>query len=166
MSSWRKKDSDLGECALCPAPATTEDHMPPKGIFAKGMPNKSWVPVCRSCNGGASLDDEYMQRLSMLWGADACKDAIEVGEKFLRSLERAEARGLQAEVRPAFRGIAEPWDRICPTRQYTAGLYTGGLARGGRRESAGLMNRSVRGVLGTFWSLATLSQNERNSGMP
>src|SRR5208282_3836843 len=34
VSSWRKKDSDLGECALCPAPATTEDHMPPKGIFA------------------------------------------------------------------------------------------------------------------------------------
>lgn len=63
------------------------------------MPNKPWVPACRSCNAEASLDDEYMQRLSMLWGADACKDAIEVGEKFMRSLERHEARGLHAEVR-------------------------------------------------------------------
>ena len=68
-------------------------------MFAKSMPNKPWVPACQSCNGGASLDDEYMQRLSMIWGADACKDAIEVGEKFMRSLERPEARGLQAEVR-------------------------------------------------------------------
>jgi hypothetical protein len=99
VSKRRKKDDHLGECAYCPAPATTEDHIPPQGIFAKGTPNKPWVPACRSCNGDASLDDEYMQRLSMLWGADACKDAIEVGEKFMRSLKRPEAQGLQAEVR-------------------------------------------------------------------
>ncbi|HUT90531.1 MAG TPA: hypothetical protein VMY37_13600 [Thermoguttaceae bacterium] len=99
MSKPRKKDNLLGECAYCPAPATTKDHIPPKGMFAKGTPNKPWVPACGACNGGASLDDEYMQRLSMLWGADACKDAIEVGEKFMRSLERPEAQGLQAEVR-------------------------------------------------------------------
>jgi len=99
MSKRRKKVKDLGECAYCPAPATTEDHIPPKGMFAKGMPNKPWVPSCLACNNGASLDDEYMQRLSMLWGADGCQDAIEVGEKFMQSLERPEARGLQAEVR-------------------------------------------------------------------
>ena len=68
-------------------------------MFAKGMPNKPSVPACLACNSGASLDDEYMQRFSMLWGADACKDAIEVGDKFMRSLERREALGLQAEVR-------------------------------------------------------------------
>jgi hypothetical protein len=34
----------------------------------------------------------------MLWGADACRDAVEVGNKFMRSLERPEANGLQAEV--------------------------------------------------------------------
>ncbi len=99
MSKRRKKDKQLGECAYCAAPATTKDHIPPQGVFAKGMPHKPWVPACQSCNAGASLDDEYMQRLSMLWGADGCKDAIEVGEKFMRSLERPEARGLQAEVR-------------------------------------------------------------------
>jgi len=47
----------------------------------------------------------------------------------------------------------EPLDRICPTRQYTAGLYTGGLVRDGRGESAGLTNRSVRGVHDTFLKL-------------
>jgi len=40
------------------------------------------------------------------------------------------------------------------------------LVRDGRGESAGLRNRSVRGVLGTFWTLAALSQYERNSGIP
>lgn len=52
-----------------------------------------------SCNGNASKDDEYIQRLSMLWGADSCSDAVEVGEKFLRSLSYPEAKGLQTDVR-------------------------------------------------------------------
>jgi hypothetical protein len=56
------------------------------------------VPACEDCNKGASHDDEYMQRFSMLWGADAFKDAEEIGEKFLGSLERPEARGLEAEL--------------------------------------------------------------------
>ncbi len=99
MTRLRWKDKQLRECAYCHAPATTKDHIPPQGMFAKGMANKPWVPACESCNRAASLDDEYMQRLSMLWGADACKDAIEVGEKFMRSLEKCEARGLQSEVR-------------------------------------------------------------------
>jgi hypothetical protein len=95
----KRKKKNLGGCAYCPEPATTEDHVPPKGMFAKCMPSKPWVPACQSCNKDASKDDEYMQRLSMLWGADACADAVEVGEKFIRSLEYPEAKGLQAEVR-------------------------------------------------------------------
>lgn len=94
-----KRKKNLGECAYCPEPATTEDHVPPRGMFAKSMSNKPWVPACESCNGDASKDDEYMQRLSMLWGADACADAVEVGEKFMRSLNYPEAKGLQTEVR-------------------------------------------------------------------
>ena len=58
MSKCKKKN--LGECAYCPEPATTEDHVPPRGMFAKSMPNKPWVPACESCNGDASKDDEYM----------------------------------------------------------------------------------------------------------
>ncbi len=64
----KRKKKHLGECAYGPKPATMEDHVPPRGMFAKSMPNKPWVPVCESCNGDASKDDEYMQRLSMLWG--------------------------------------------------------------------------------------------------
>jgi len=95
----RRRARDLGPCAYCGQPATTEDHVPPRGMFSKRMPNKPWVPSCDPCNSGASKDDEYMQRLSMLWGADCSQDAIEVGEKFMRSLEYPEAKGLQTEVR-------------------------------------------------------------------
>jgi hypothetical protein len=98
MGKRKKKSEDLGECAYCPKPATTRDHVPPQGL-AKGMPNKPWVPSCLDCNRGASKDDEYMQRLAMLCGADACSDARDVEERFMRALEREEAKGLQAEVR-------------------------------------------------------------------
>lgn len=88
----------LGECAYCPNPGTTKDHIPPQTIYAKGTHNKPWVPACHSCNRGASTDDEYMQRLAMLWGAEASKDAQAVEERFIRALQRKEAKGLQSEV--------------------------------------------------------------------
>src|SRR4051812_40055045 len=88
----------LGECAYCPNPGTTKDHIPAQTIYAKGTQNKPWVPACPSCNGGASKDDEYMQRLAMLWGTDGSKDAAAAGERFLKALQREEARGLQADV--------------------------------------------------------------------
>src|SRR4051812_34092613 len=88
----------LGECAYCPNPGTTKDHIPPQTIYAKGTQHKPWVPACRICNGGASKDDEYMQRLAMLWGADGSKDAKDVEERFMRALQREDAKGLQADV--------------------------------------------------------------------
>jgi hypothetical protein len=88
----------LGECAYCENPGTTKDHIPPQTIYAKGTQNKPWVPACRICNGGASKDDEYMQRLGMLWGADGSSDANNVEQRFMRAIRREEANGLQADV--------------------------------------------------------------------
>lgn len=92
------KPEFLGECAYCPNPGTTKDHIPPQTIYAKGTQNKPWVPACGSCNGGASKDDEYMQRLALLWGAEASKDAQDVEERFMRALQREEAKGLQIDT--------------------------------------------------------------------
>lgn len=40
----------------------TNDHIPPKALFAKPRPsNLITVPSCRSCNGDASKDDEYFR---------------------------------------------------------------------------------------------------------
>ncbi len=93
-----KMKIELGECAYCPNPAVEEDHVPPKTIFAKGMPHPPWVPACVACNRGASKDDEYMQRFAMLCGAEACKDAQDVEERFMRAIDREEAKGLRKNV--------------------------------------------------------------------
>jgi len=93
-----KKSEDLGECAYCSNAATTRDHIPPQTIFAKGTQNKPWVPACHNCNKGATKDDEYMQRIALLWGADVTKDALDVEERFMRALQREEAKGLQADL--------------------------------------------------------------------
>jgi hypothetical protein len=53
---------DRGECYLCGAPATTRDHIPPRGLFPQPRPNNLiTVPACRSCNHDRSLDDEYFR---------------------------------------------------------------------------------------------------------
>jgi hypothetical protein len=93
-----KKSEIFGECAYCTNPGKTKDHIPPQTIYAKGTQHKPWVPACQICNGGASKDDEYMQRLAMLRGADVSKDARDVEERFMRALQREEAKGLQTDV--------------------------------------------------------------------
>jgi hypothetical protein len=51
------------ECAYCGATsARTDDHVPPKAIYAKPLPSKvPTVKACDSCNAGASQDDEYFR---------------------------------------------------------------------------------------------------------
>jgi hypothetical protein len=42
--------------------ALTDDHIPPKTLFPKARPaNLITVRSCRSCNEGASKDDEYFR---------------------------------------------------------------------------------------------------------
>jgi hypothetical protein len=35
----KRKKKNLGECAYCPETATTEDHVPPRGMFATSTAN-------------------------------------------------------------------------------------------------------------------------------
>lgn len=39
----------------------TDDHCPPKGLFAKPRPTLITVPACDECNRGFSRDDEYFR---------------------------------------------------------------------------------------------------------
>lgn len=51
----------LAFCAQCGGPPETRDHVPPKTFFDKPFP--PYLPVvgtCGACNGGASLDEEYV----------------------------------------------------------------------------------------------------------
>src|SRR6266446_6964374 len=46
-------------CVLCgERPATTMDHVPPKGLFLPPRPTLITIPACEICNGGASEAEE------------------------------------------------------------------------------------------------------------
>jgi hypothetical protein len=66
-------------CVICAErPATTRDHVPPKGFF-KGVIGATLitVPACKLCNGGASSDDEDMRAfISMQVGRQTPESAL------------------------------------------------------------------------------------------
>lgn len=50
------------ECYLCGKPATTKDHIPPRGIFPKPFPSDFiTAPACQRCNNDSSKDDLYFR---------------------------------------------------------------------------------------------------------
>jgi hypothetical protein len=105
-------------CVYCQInPATTMDHVPPKGIFPKPRPgNLITVPACEPCNGGFKNDDEYFLLMALEWNAAETKDGEKIAEGRLRDMDSVERRGL-------WRGVAA-WMR--PIEVYTAGgLYMG-----------------------------------------
>jgi len=96
----------------------TRDHIPPKSLFPKPLPNKLiTVPCCRKCNNTASKDDEYF-RTAIVLRRDAGKhpEAKKVARRALRSLKRPEAKGLNRLLLSDFRefyrlserGVYEP----------------------------------------------------------
>jgi len=99
-----KKKKISGECAYCGKPATTLDHVPPQGLFAKPRIGLIKVPACQKCNNGTSLDDEFLKRLSLNSGAERSRDAIQTSESLLRSIARPEAQrmkqGLFETIKP------------------------------------------------------------------
>jgi len=110
-----------GTCVFCGMPANTIDHVPPQGIFAPPRIGLIEVPACKQCNGGASTDDEYLQRLSLAWGAERSRDAQFVGAAVQRAIERPEARGL----RRGFLRTLSPADLYVPAATATGYLWAG-----------------------------------------
>jgi hypothetical protein len=58
-------------CAICGRrPATTRDHVPPRGIFAKPRPSDLvTVPACEACNAdGSKYDETFRVHLSLQVG--------------------------------------------------------------------------------------------------
>jgi len=64
----KNKPPQIGECVYCgEIRELTDDHIPPKNLFAKPRPNNLIaVPSCELCNGGASDDDEYFRLMLTL----------------------------------------------------------------------------------------------------
>src|SRR5262245_50842295 len=58
------KQKKMGQCALCGGGTlpVTREHVPPKNLFLAPRPrNTITVPVCKLCNHGYHLDDEYFR---------------------------------------------------------------------------------------------------------
>ncbi len=89
------------KCYLCPAPATTRDHVPPKCIFPDPLPaNLITVPCCYSCNNGFSKDDEFLRFLAStpINIADSGQEGL---YKFLtRTLPKRRIKDQLATVKP------------------------------------------------------------------
>jgi hypothetical protein len=131
------------ECAYCGAQtATTDDHIPAKGLFAKGTKTSLvTVKACAACNQGASADDEYFRdtvlkhhRISELPQAQAQIRAMlrsaahprksRYTEATLRSFVDVEVRtpaGLHLGVKPAFRVNGDRLERT--VERYVRGLH-------------------------------------------
>jgi len=86
-------------CAICgEAEATTRDHIPPKSIFPRPLPDDLiTVPACPECNNGASTHDEIF-KVQLSFGYT---DPNEVTCRTMRTLEHNNRlfRMLQEECR-------------------------------------------------------------------
>jgi len=88
-------------CCFCggSAAATTQDHIPPRGIFAeKKWPEGYVFPGCTSCNNGSARDDALVAFLSRM-NVDAADGTVEAMEwnKLLTSI-REHYPGLAREM--------------------------------------------------------------------
>ena len=80
-------------CAYCGAVATTRDHVPPKCLLEKPLPNGLLtVPSCNDCNNGFSLDEQYLQVVLAQIGFEPhLMEKVDKGGVVDRALMRAPA---------------------------------------------------------------------------
>lgn len=86
-------------CFMCDAPATTGDHIPPKGLFTTSLRSQRdysplQVPACKKHNDISKKDDEYI-RLVMAAGSPQNKSAKKLfTERIMPHAEISERSGL------------------------------------------------------------------------
>ncbi len=101
------KPPRVGQCVYCGLiKELSDDHIPPKNLFAKPRPgNLIVVPSCRSCNGGASDDDEYFRlMLTLREDTHAHPDVQQLLPVVFRSLTKSNKIGFS---RALVQGIRE-----------------------------------------------------------
>jgi hypothetical protein len=141
----RKGKQRTGECVHCGAVGpVTDDHVPPKNIFAPPRPPLLTVPSCRACNAGSSLDDEYFRAmLNFHETAGDHPDARKVRDSVFRGLARQESAGLR-------RRIADSTEEVRVVSK--AGLFLG--TRLGYRVDLERLDRVVaRTVRGLYFEV-------------
>jgi len=126
-------------CVLCgDRPATTRDHIPPKGLFKGLGVQLITVPACSICNNGASSDDEDLRYFisaqigkqspgsAKLWDDGAHKSIkrkTKLRESVIASASEVETSGGQGniDVRIAFEAPVSIYQKVF--ERTTRGLY-------------------------------------------
>jgi hypothetical protein len=114
----KKAMHDRRWCAYCGAPTTTDDHVPPKGVFGDLLKTDHTVqlvtvPSCAGCNLSESKDDEHFKAAMFIAAAttvsgfpDAVRDSVR------RSIQHAASQGVRAPIQSLMRDARESWGII------------------------------------------------------
>lgn len=76
-------------CAYCGKPATSADHVPPKGLFAKGTENLVTVPACDEHNNQRSGSDEIFRDFIATNSGKTNESARHLFESMVRRYRRS-----------------------------------------------------------------------------
>ncbi len=99
--------SSASICVYCGEPSSTRDHVPPNLLYPKPRPsNLISVPSCETCNGGFSMDDEYL-RVAVALRSDLAKHP-QVQWLFgptIRGLNRPQQRGFAKAILSAVKHV-------------------------------------------------------------
>jgi hypothetical protein len=132
----------VGECVYCGEhKPLTDDHIPPKNLFAKPRPNDLiTVPCCLDCNSGFQKDDEYFRTVLVLWQETGTHpEARRLAKPVIRDLKRSKK----------FRFRRSILEKARPVSLFTkSGLYAGetGLFEVDRLRLHQTVIRMVKGL--------------------
>jgi len=92
-------------CSICgKKPATTRDHIPPKGIFPKPRPSDLiTVPACRSCNKSTSDPDEVFKVFIGVAGGHGVEGERMFKDQTIQTLQHNER--LKREIASTLRDV-------------------------------------------------------------
>ncbi len=101
-------EASLDHCTYCyRSPADTRDHVPPKNLFPRPLPNNLiTVPCCKPCNTQLARDDDYFwHALMTASNIEQRSAASESRARALRGLGRPEAQGLLSSIISSFQRV-------------------------------------------------------------
>jgi hypothetical protein len=102
MTAKKRRIVDAGDglCVYCgEAPATTDDHAPPKGLFPRPRPSDLiTVRSCNDCNCGDGEDDDYFRFVLTAVAHTENSAAMAVLQSVARALRRPEAAGFRTAL--------------------------------------------------------------------
>jgi hypothetical protein len=94
-------------CYLCQQnPATTDDHVPPRGLFATTRGSDAYrLPACGACNGALTQDENYLRNVLASSGLN--DEAERAAEVTWRSLQGSSPLYPRSNVRDLYKNMRD-----------------------------------------------------------